>query len=195
MIKRTVLPVLAGLALAIGCVKSSPPVVFHTLTPLETANTTQGKALAVEIAPVLLPDLLQRSQIVILKAPGVHRLSETHRWGNTLEKDIQRVLVDDLSALLGGGPAVPYPEGGRVKAAYRITLEVQQFDGELGGTLVFQGTWMVTRMDNDQMVLLRKSSLQEPVKGSAIEDLVAAHDRILDALSREIASGLGSLPN
>jgi uncharacterized protein len=195
MIRHPLLSVLAGLMLLTGCVQPSPDVVFHTLSPIapENVKPSMEKPLALEILPVQLPELLQRPQIVFLKGTDTHGLSATHRWGNTLEKDMQRVLAENLSTLLGSDPVVLYPDGNRVKAVYRITLEVQQCDGEPGGLLQFRGTWMITSPDGARVVLLRKSSIQEPVTGRDIEALVSAHSRILATLSREIAAGLKAL--
>ena len=195
MIRRQLLLALLGLTLVSGC-HTSPVVVFHTLRPLaleETKPVPAEKALALEIMPVQLPELLQRSQIVFLKGPGIHGLSETHRWGNTLEKDMQRVLAENLSALLGSDVVVVYPEGDHVKTDYRITLDVQQCDGELGGMVQFRGTWMVTSSDSGRMALFRKSTIQEAVTERNIDALVAAHSRVMGSLSREIAAGLKAL--
>jgi uncharacterized protein len=195
MIRRPLLYALVGLALLTGCVQPSPDVVFHTLSPInrENGKPPTEKPLALEIMPVQLPELLQRPQVVFLKGTGIHGLSATHRWGNTLEKDMQRVLAENLSALLGSDPVVLYPDGDRVKAIYRITLDVQQCDGEPGGLLQFRGTWMITPPDGARVIMFRKSSIQEPVAGQDIEALVSAHSRVLATLSREIATGLKSL--
>jgi uncharacterized lipoprotein YmbA len=189
MMRRLLLPPLLGLVV-LGCGRTSPVVTFHTLSPL-ALRTPATRPLALEIMPVQLPELLQRSQIVVMENRGVHRLATTHRWGNTLEKDLQRVLVENLSALLGSPSVVPYPEGG---ATLRLALDVSQCDGTPGGTLQFRATWRVTRLDTGQRVLLRRTELAEPVGGSRIEDLVSAHDRLLVKLSQEISEALATLP-
>lgn len=182
------------LGLILACRNPSPAVVFHTLSPLAPAAHAE-RPLALEILPVQLPELLQRSQIVLLEGAERHRLSTTHRWGNTLEKDLQRVLTANLVALLGSEGVVPYPQGDRLKARYRLALDVQQCDGALGGTLQFKATWMVTAAADGRVLLLRRSSLQEPVGGGGIDDLVSAHSRVALALSQEMAAALKELPD
>lgn len=192
MIRPALACALLGLLLS-GCSHPSPAVVFHTLRPIENPEPVPTRTpLALEIMPVQLPELLQRSQLVLLDGQGVHRLSPTHRWGNTLEKDMQRVLAENLSALLGSDAIVHYPLGDQVKASHRLALEVQQCDGAPGGTLQFRATWMLTK--NDRMVLLRRFNVQEPVPGGSVEDLASAHSRVMDSLSREIAKELMTLP-
>jgi hypothetical protein len=180
--------------LAIGCFRTSPPVVFHTLTPLVQETGSPGASTCVlEVMPVALPDLLHRSQLVARGGSDALTLLESHRWGNALDKDMQRVLTDNLGALLGSGAVVNAPYGDKVQAKYRLTLEVHRCDGQPGGILQFRGTWMVTRRRDGQAVLLREASLQEPVSGREAEALVAAHNRALAALCRTMATEIKAL--
>jgi hypothetical protein len=190
--RRLTLPALLATVTLSGCRNPSPTMVFHTLTP--TAPLSQEKqAWGLEIMPVQLPELLQRSPIVLRTGTGTHRLSGTHRWGNTLEKDLQRVLAENLAALLGTTSVVPYPQGDSVKAAFRISLDVSRCDGEPGGTLHFRGTWMIQKSGTGELAALRKTILDEPVSTQDMQDLVAAHDRVLEKLSLEIARELRAL--
>jgi uncharacterized lipoprotein YmbA len=196
MIGRRLPIALVLLLLAGGCLRPSPEVVFHTLQPLslrEAPMAPAEKPLALEILPVQLPELLQRSQIVLLEGTDVHRLSPAHRWGNTLEKDMQRVLIENLAVLLGSEAVVPYPMGERVQATYRIALDVQQCDGAPGGTVQLRATWMATQSSDGHMVLLHRVNLKEPVPGGSIEELVLAHSRVMSRLSLEIASAMKDL--
>jgi uncharacterized lipoprotein YmbA len=179
-----------------SCLKRSQPVVLHTLRPLvlEASGTaSSGQPLALEIMPVQIPELIQRPQIVSLQGPDRLTLSEIHHWGNPLDKDIQRVLLENLSALLGSDSIVVYPHGDRVKALYRLALEVQRLDGQPGGMLKLDATWILTGPEGGQVLLLRKVHLQEPVQGSDSDALVAAHSRVLATLSREIAQEIKNM--
>jgi hypothetical protein len=176
-----------------GCRHPSPAVTFHTLSPLPQASAPPASALRVEVMPVQVPELLQRSQIVLLKDAGTYGLSETHRWGNPLEKDMQRVLVEDLSQRLGAAAVIAYPGGETIGAAHRISLEIQQCAGRPGDLLQFRGTWRITAIATGRMVLAGELHRDEPVAGHGIESLVEAHDRILTELGRQIAEGLRTL--
>ena len=54
---------------------------------------------------------------------------------------------------------------------------------------------MVTAAADGRVLLLRRSSLQEPVGGGGIDDLVSAHSRVALALSQEMAAALKELPD
>jgi uncharacterized lipoprotein YmbA len=184
--------ILLGLAAALGCLTRSAPVTFHSLRPLSPRGTAAG-APALEVWPVRLPDSLQRPQLVVAAGTGAAELSESHRWGNGLDKDLQRVLVENLGALLGSEAVVAYPYGDRVKASWRLEVDVQRLEGRPGGVLGLRATWMLVPAAGGPARLLRRTVLDEPVPGPGLEALVAAHDRILDRLSREIAEAVRGL--
>jgi hypothetical protein len=185
----------AGLA----CLHPSPAVVFHTLQPMPPPQPVPAMAAgspALEVLPVRLPDLLRRPQMVLAQGGDALGLSETHRWGNPLDQDMQRVLVADLGLLRGGAPVVPSPDGVRVAADLRLEVTVQSCVSRPGAGLVLQATWMVTRTGQDRALLFRRTELREPLDPLAGPDaLAAAHSRILAALAREIATALAERPS
>ena len=193
---RLVLPCITlALAAGIGC--SRPNLeVLHTLGPISLEGAKPAPpptSMALEVMPVRLPETLQRPQLVKEVRPGALSLLETHRWGNGLDKDIQRVLVENLSRLTGTDAVVAYPYGERIAATHRLEVDVHRLDGKPGGTLTLQATWMVARTQGGKALLLRKTTLQRPVQGQDAEALVATHSLILGDLSREIAVELSAL--
>jgi uncharacterized lipoprotein YmbA len=188
---RTLLPALL-LAAALGCLgpHSSPPVLYHTLQPLQPEGAPAAPSgLALEVLPVRLPELLQRPQLVLAEGAGGMGLSEDHRWGNPLDRDMQRVLVQNLSLLLGSEAVVASPYGERVAAGYRLELEVLSCQAR-AGVLELDAVWMITRPGQARALLVRPSRLREALADAGPDALVAAHSRILAALSREIAAAL-----
>lgn len=190
MIRAAILFMLLGLA----CRHPSPAVEFHTLRPLAAgtgAQVPQGSAVRLQVMAVRLPELLQRSQIVVQTRPGVHHLSSTHRWGNTLEKDMQRVLSENLAVLLGSGAIVFQAEG--TPATHRLYLEVLQCDGAPGGTLHLRATWTLVPAHGGRGAVSQRFTYLEPTRETGFEGFVAAHDRAMESLSREIAAAVKAL--
>lgn len=176
-----------------GCLRPSPPVVFHLLHPLGPAEPGHGAGLALEVLPVRLPGMLDRPQMLVARGSGALGLSETHRWGNPLDLDMQRVLVADLGLCLGGATVVASPYGPRAGAALRLEVSVARCDSGAGDGLTLEATWMVTRSGVERALLFRSSVLREPLAPGP-DALEAAHSRILAALAREIAAELERLP-
>lgn len=183
-----------ALAAGLGCAKPNTEVL-HILRSMELGSAPSpatGSSLALEVMPVRLPESLQRPQLVTETSPGALKLLEAHRWGNGLDRDLLRILVDNLSLLTGSDRVVAYPLGARVSAGHRLEIDVHRLEGRLGGTLTLQAGWMV--VDPAGAALLRRQSLlQRPVSGPDAAALVAAHSLILEDFSREIAAALPSL--
>ena len=182
---------LLGLAATLGCLGSSTsaPVVYHTLQPLQLEGAAPARSgLAVEVMPVRLPGLLQRPQMVVAQGSALG-LTEAQRWGNPLDQDMQRVLVQDLGLLLGSDAVVPYPYGDRVRAAYQVGVGILSCDAQ-SGPLTLEAVWMLTRPAVDRAVLVQRSVFREALPDPGPDTLAAAHSRALEALSREIAAAL-----
>jgi uncharacterized lipoprotein YmbA len=173
-----------------SCMNRSQPVVLHTLRPLvEAPKAPSRQAPGIEIMAVKIPPILQRSQIVSAEGPDRLSISDRHRWGNPLEQDIQRILLENLSALLGDEAVVLYPHGERIGAQQRLHIEIHRMDGQSGRLMTLQATWALSRLDGKTLVK-HKVRLEQPLQGSDMDALVAAHSRILATLSQEIEAGV-----
>jgi len=181
-----------------GCRSTPPPTAFYTLTSVTKAEmagqvTAPMGGLAVGIGPVQIAEYLDRPQIVTRTAPDKLTLSEFNRWGGSLRQDFPRVLAENIAALLGTERVLAYPWGERLEPAYRVAVDVQQFDGALGGAAVLKATWIVTGLEGKTPLAVRKAEIQEPVSGTDYDALVSAQSRALAALSREIAGEIRRL--
>ncbi|MGE5311028.1 MAG: membrane integrity-associated transporter subunit PqiC [Nitrospirota bacterium] len=181
-----------------GCRSAPPPTAFYTLTSVTKAerpvqDTTPMRDLAVGIGPVQIPEYLDRPQIVTRSTPDKVALSEFNRWGGSLRQDFPRVLAENVAALLGTDRVLAYPWGDRLDPAYRVALDVQQFDGDLGGTVVLKATWILTGREGKTPLSVRKSDIREPVSGNDYDALVGAQSRALAALSRQIVGEVRKL--
>src|SRR5512145_486746 len=114
MLKLTRL-VFLGVATACvaGCA-SSPTARYYAISPLtvqeqRSAAATATKPVAVSVAPVEIPDYLDRLQIVTRDGANGLRLAEFDRWGGSLSENITTVLVENLSALLQSDRVLTYP--------------------------------------------------------------------------------------
>lgn len=169
-----------------ACSFRSPDPVFHTLRPAAPAAVATTSGAALEILPLRLPELLQRPQLVLATGPGTYQLAEGHRWANGLDRELQRALGAALSAALGA-EVVAFPEGPKVQATRRLEVEILHCEAAPGNTFAFQATWTLS---GTGAPLRRTTRLDEPVAGRTPEALVAAHERAVAALAKEIAAAV-----
>ena len=188
------------LVMLAGCA-GSPPSTFYQLSSLggQTQVTREGapdQSLIIAIGPVRMPDYLDRSQIVTRSGKNELKLAEFNRWAGSLEEDVTRVLVQDISSLL---PAdrffvvrwLPYLES-ELPVSYRVQLRVESFEGTLGDSVLLRAHWVVATKGRD-VQLKKESTIIEKVSGNDYDALVAAMSNALEKLGREIADGIMSV--
>jgi len=196
--KVTALFLVACLGLSAGCA-GSPSSRFYTLTSLKssgakTDSTSAEQGPIVAIGPVVIPDYLYRPQIVTRSDGNEIRLNETERWAGSLQEDVSRVLVENLSILLAGDHVVVLRWEQAVlyhfPIKYRIGVEFVRFEGTVGGTVDLRTRYTVYGRDGKEMLSIRESTIREPVGGPDYEALTAAMSRSVAAVSKEITAAL-----
>ena len=127
---------------------------------------------------------------------GSHRLvlADVHRWGGSLRTDILRVVADDLGRLLGTARVAIYPAEPRFPAAYRVLLDLREFEGIPGGTIVLRVRWTLADANGGRALAVEESRIEQPIASASFEDLVAAESAALGTLNRQIAERMVALP-
>lgn len=183
-----------------GCA-SSPSSKFYRLNPLQnstsiTRDASPEQNLLIAIGPVRIPDYLDRPQIVTRAGENELKLSEFHRWAGSLENNVTRVIVDDISGLLPTDrfsvvPWAPYMVS-QIPTSYRVEVFVNRFEGTLGDSVLLKAQWEVFNHDG-RLLLKRESLVREQIHGDSYDALVAAMSSALERLSRDIAGGIRSI--
>ncbi len=184
-------------ALVFGCFGQTPQPEFYTLSP--ASGTASGPALAARpdlglvVGPIEFPRYLDRPEIVT--RDGSHRLvlADAHSWGGSLRTDILRVVADDLGRLLGTARVAIYPNEPRFSAAYRVLLDLREFEGVPGGSVLLRVRWTIAAAGDGRALAVEESRIEQPVASTSFEDLVAAESAALGTLNRQIAERMLAL--
>ena len=182
---------LAGACLMLGCAATPPDRYYRLVAAGEAAPIAlpAGPRPAVAVAAVSVPELVDRPQIVTLGPGSEVRLSEQHRWAEPLKLAIGRVVADRLSQALGGALVSAYPAEAAADTAYRVSLNVQRFDSELGVAAHTTVLWTVRRLADGQQHSGRSALSTVPADASH-DALAAAHAQALGRIADEIARSL-----
>lgn len=175
----------AVLAALLQAACSSAPVArFYSLDALApVAGQSVMVTRRLSVGPVNVPDLLDRPQMVWRHGPQQVVIAEQSRWAEPLPAAIGRVVADNLARQLPGLLAVaPHAE-----AEIRIELDIRRLTAAPGRDVTLEATWTIRRPAGKTQGHALK---HETVTGPAIEDLVAAHERVLQALSQDIATAM-----
>lgn len=178
-----------------GCLGASRPVEFYNLTPMPrpTGGLDAPPGTIIAVAPVVIPQYIDRPQIVTRTDDNQIALSEFNRWGGTLKDELTYVLVENLNFLLAGRGANVMIDILAFDPTYFLTVTVSRFDGQLGDTVWLNAAWTIRDQKAKKMVAIKTSAIQE--KG-AVQDynaLVKAESQAVAALSREIAAVLSAV--
>ena len=182
------------LALA-GCLGGpSAPTNFYMLSPLSpsqagTAAATAEGRLRIGLATVVVPEYLNRNEIVINLDNTVYRLAEFNQWAEPMSNNLTRVLAENLTNLLRGDLIdVFLASDSSIPTDYRLEVDVLRLDGNLGGQAVLISQWALLAAEEDELILMRRSKYQESAADNTYKELVLAKSRTVEKLSSDIAA-------
>ncbi len=191
----TVIPLVSLLSLAacVGGPTKNPnfyTLVSETGVTQRTAAVEQRANPAMAVGPVLLPEYLQRPQIVTRSENSQLQIAEFDRWAGSLKSQIETVLVMNLSAELKDLTVTGYRQSW-ADPVYRVTVDVDELLGRLGGTLELSVSWVLIDSTGEQKAGdLFSSQIRIPVEGPDYGALVAAHQEAIKTLSQQIAAAV-----
>ncbi|HEY4295337.1 MAG TPA: PqiC family protein [Paraburkholderia sp.] len=187
-IVRVVLIALSGALL--GACGSSPTASFYTLNPdAALVAMSPAKPVQVVVNPVTIPDVVDRPQIVTRVGNNQVALDEFARWGEPLKADIARAMAGNLATLLGSQRVSVFDAGMDTARTWRVRVDIMRFDAARGDALTIEALWAVLPPGKTAPVV-GKSLVRQPMDGQGYDALVAAGDRALGAVSRDIATAI-----
>jgi len=186
---------LIGCMILSGCVRSDP-ARYYVLSEMPRSTVAAppaepGQGAAVGVGPVSLPSYLDRIQIVTRRGAQLD-VAEFDRWGEPLSEGVPRTIAAYLTALLQTERVVVFPWPGGRTIDHQVVVDVTRFDGMVGGDVRLEARWRVLGRDRKELVL-RSSAVHEATGESGYPALVAAMNRSLGTLSREIADSVKML--
>lgn len=179
-----------ALGLLAGCA-TSPASKFYTLSPVQLAEPLKAAdRMVIAFDPVSVPELVDRSQIVSRLGANRVSIDEFARWAEPLKSQIPRVLAADLAQLIPGAIVSTYPQ--RVdENAYRVSVDVQNFDSSTDGTVMLVAIWSVRPPERGEKISGR-SVVSGTANGPGYEALANAYSRALASVASDIAAATRS---
>lgn len=183
-------PTLAALTLAAvlaaGCA-TTPAPRYYTLQALAPQVEARATASPLYLAPVEIPDPVDRAQFVLSQSSSELLVDEQHRWAGSLRSLIGATLAEDLARSLGDVRVSTEEYSGR---GFRVEVEIREFTSRPSQEARIEAAWVVRRDDGAERS--SRSALREPA-GAGFAELADAHSRALARLSREIAAAVADL--
>ena len=184
------------LALA-GCLGGpSAPTNFYMLSalspsPAGTSAATAEARIRIGLVTVVVPEYLNRNEIVVNLDNTVYQLAEFNQWAEPMSNNLTRVLEENLTNLLRGDLIdVFLASDSSIPADYRLEVDVIRLDGNLGDQATLVAQWALLGAEEDELKLMRRSEYQEPAADNTYKGLVMAQSRTVERMSRDIAADI-----
>ena len=178
-----------------GCLGGpSGPTNFYMLSPLSpsqagTAAASAEGRIRIGLVTVVVPEYLNRNEIVVNLDNTIYRLAEFNQWAEPLNDNLTRVLEENLTNLLRGDLIdVFLASDSSIPADYRLEVDVLRLDGNLGGQVALISQWALLETEDGGLILMRRSEYQELAADQTVKELVLAQSRMIENLSRDIAA-------
>lgn len=183
------------LVLWLGGCAMSPTPRFYTLIPaqpgLGTKLGTACSGATLVLGPVTLPEHLARSQLVSRETDVQLRIDEFARWGAPLPEEFRQAMATAIGARLGAGVTAVYPLQDRYEMDWRVSVDVQRFDGLEGGPVYLAAQWSVWRAGKIREFTRQAQYQFDSVSGK--EEYVAALRTLLGNFVDEITTAIAPL--
>ncbi len=182
-----------------GCLKRSKMSRSYVLDPIRAAEGPSASSTAAPTGPLVgiervsVPGWLDRLQVTGRAADGSIVTNDYSRWGEPLPRGIQRTVAESLVVLLPDRRVVVAPFPPRDAPAHRIELTILDASRQPDGPVLVEARWDVIGPAGD-VLLRRRSTHRSTPTALGVVGAVEGLNGALQALSREIADTLRSLP-
>jgi uncharacterized lipoprotein YmbA len=182
-----------------GC--ATKPTNFYLLSSLNTVTASKGAvgssrstpAVSLGVGPVVLPQHLDRPQIVTHLSHNKVDLNEFNQWAGSLRGNFSEVLAENLSTLIPTNRISLYPWKRSTRIDYQVAVHVDRFDVMADGDASLIARWSISGSDDNGALLERKSTISKPVTTQSYEAKVSTMSQLIEDLSKEIAAAINAM--
>jgi uncharacterized protein len=193
---RRLVPALAAVLALAGCVfrqsRHAQTFVLDAIVPASAGNGPPAAETVLGVLKVTVPGWLDRPQITGRARSGEVVADEYARWGEPIGKGIQRVVAENLAALLPERRLVTAPFSPSVPVHQRLELTIDEAARQADGSVRVTARWAVLAPGGVPLAQGRSSHSAQAAPGAS--GVVSGSNEALAALSRDIADAVRALP-
>lgn len=140
-----------------GC-GTSPPLRYHTLVGDATTTGSAGRGAAratVEVLPILMPERVNRDEVVLVGTGQGLDVRENDRWAAPLADEMRQIVDDALWRRLHAADVYAAPVAAAGLPRFRLAARVERLDASPGRAAVVEGSWSLRRLPEGDPALCR----------------------------------------
>jgi uncharacterized lipoprotein YmbA len=187
---------LGGLLLLGGCLKRTKVSETYVLEPVaagDAASPRETPEAVVGVLRVTVPGWIDRPQVTGRSSTGQVVTDEFARWGEPVAKGVQRVVAENLAALLPTRRVVVAPFSPDQVVHHRVDITLSEAARQADGSVLVEARWALLGPGGATLVQRRTSHRAHPTAAGAAGAATGTSEAIA-GLSREIAGALRALP-
>jgi uncharacterized protein len=182
-------------ALVTGCASllgESPPITYYALTSTSSGDgmSPLADSRIIAVQTVRLPEYLNQKGIVTRTEANELDVAANSQWAGALDDNITKVIVADLSRLLGTTGIVAYPVSAALPVDRVVQIDISRFEAESGGNVRLSAQWIIFGDGGRSYVQIDGGSYSASASDGDYRSIAAAMSRALSDLSRDIATSL-----
>ena len=184
-----------GLILVLTACGSSPKTHFYVLNAEPQSDNLSDQKLegvGVGLWSVNLPSVLNRPEIVTRSGQYKIELADFHQWVGGLGNNITQLIARELGKQLRTDRVVISPWSAYRKNDYQVKVDIDRFDGELGGEIILSGAWSLLNAEGNKELIREAFTYKTQAGGENYSDVVAALSQLSVQLSEQIANVISS---
>lgn|SRR5574344_1167155 len=171
-----------------GCVGHSPKTNFYVMNS-QNLETLSNKNMNIVVNEVEVPELLDRSQIVVYETDLQQiDVMEFNRWGEPLPDILQSTISGDLSAYFPKSFVLNKDASGQ-QNVYFVNVHINKIEAIMANKVKLSVFWNI-KNSNDAVLTKQQKKYEVVVNGSDVLSLVNAQNKVLHLLSKDIAQSL-----
>ena len=188
---------LLSLLFIYGCASKSPN--YYVLNSLQSGAPSAEKAkaendLTIGVGPVKIPAYLDRPEMATRSAPDSLQFAEFDKWAEPLERNLTRVIAENLAILLSTNRVGVFPWLNSAQVQYQVTVDITQLERMPDGKVILAARWNILGDQGENMLVIESSRFSIPIESAGYGAMASAESRAVEALRREIATAIKSLP-
>lgn len=184
---------IASLLVLIAACGSSPKTDFYMLNAdhgslVQAANAATGPAIGVW--QVMLPDYLDRSELVTRDNAYQINMADFSWWAGNLENNMTVLIAAKLGEGLLSNRIVVSPWESYRKHDYQVKIRVERFDGVLGGEIVLRGVWSLLDADGLNELSGEVFEFKANAVDSTYKEMVATMSQLTVKLAAQLTDAI-----
>jgi uncharacterized protein len=197
-----VLTLTAWLLGAAGCTIMAPQpdrTQYFVLSPVAASSSSVAPAstastahLSIGVGPIKFPDYLKRPWVVTRAASNRVMVSDFKRWAESLDKNFEGTLGQNLAQMLGTRKIVYYPWYADAHVDYQVEVWVSNFETSEGGASSLSAVWIIANPKDGTELAGGQASASAPVQPGD-DGPSAALSTDLAEMSRQVADRIAEL--